>query len=160
MHNRYCSLSWQGSLVPAQQFWNETAIVYIARKLFLIPQDMIAFNQWPKLRVQVVSTLLPLDHMPKKQEGQDVGIVTSQESTKCCLRIPPNVLGFFGGFFCHSHTETNWISYWGDFMRCLNSIFSWYYKCQRSPASHTFQVTQLCWDWYFFWSNFPLTDYS
>lgn len=60
---------------------------------------MIAFNQWPKLRVQVVSTLLPLDHMPKKQEGQDVGIVTSQESTKCCLRIPPNVLGFFGVFF-------------------------------------------------------------
>lgn len=125
MHNRYCALSWQGSLVPAQQFWNETAIVYIARKLFLIPQDMIAFNQWPKLRVQVVSTLLPLDHMPKKQEGQDVGIVTSQESTKCCLRIPPNVLGFFLPF---SHRNQ------------LNFLLRWFHEMFKF---HFFMILQV-----------------
>lgn len=44
------------------------------------------------------NTSAPRSHA-QKAGGQDVGIVTSQESTKCCLRIPPNVLGFFGGFF-------------------------------------------------------------
>lgn len=100
----------------------------------------------------VVSTLLPLDHMPKKQEGQYLGVVTSQGSIKCCLRILPKVL------FYHSHTQTNWISYWGDFMRCLSSFVSWQVPEVTSIPHSSSYSTVL--GPVFFLSDFPLTDYS
>lgn len=65
----------------------------------------------------VVSTLLLLDHMPKKQEGQDLGTVTVRKVLNAAS-------GSFLKCFFITHTQTNRIPYRGDFMRCLNSFVS------------------------------------